>query len=128
MFVFAEDVTYDWPVEVWTPSGGAWTRGEFVARFRLLPVSRMREAVGDVEAIELVREALAGWRGIDAGDGTELPYSDDMRDRLLDHAPTRRGLLDAFMASYAPKQDRSGNSAAPRSIGSAAPAPNVAAS
>lgn len=122
MFKFVEEPTYTWPVEVYTPDGGEWRRGEFLATFRLPPVSRIEDLLDDGDAGELVKTHLVGWSGIgNAAGDADLPFTEENRDRIFERPDTRRAIIAAFMTSYGRKSDTVGNFMAPPSIGSAAP-------
>ena len=87
-FVLKEEIEIDWPVDVPVPvDGGKFETQEFPARFRLLDqdkVDEILEGKSESPDLALMRAALVGW-GKDFCDdkGKSVPYSDELRDRLL---------------------------------------------
>jgi hypothetical protein len=104
MFKIAQKPTYKWPVTVQIPTdGGRYTKATFTAEFRAMSQKEIDELVlagrdGDRDA-DLCRELLVGWSGVQDEDGSEIAFSDEAKDRLLNITYVRHGLLDAFFAS-----------------------------
>lgn len=122
----SERPQFTWPVKVRVPvDGGKFQDQTFTGCFRACPRSVLTEhlerqaraikaaqaAAGDgtgddgraqadrdVDAeTEIMREYFVGWGDDLVGeDGQPLPYSDEMRDRLLDVAFVRRAVTDAY--------------------------------
>jgi len=84
---------FTWPVHV--PG-----RGTFKARFKVLSTDHWRDLSAHVPpdqvGIVFLREALAGWRGIVARDGSPLEFSAEARERLLADGEVRAALMTAF--------------------------------
>jgi hypothetical protein len=105
MFILKHSPTYFWPVKVEVPvSGGKYERHTFDAEFRRLSQSRMLEIGGLIEKsqitdVELAREVLAGWKGVQDDGGSEVPYSEGARDSLLDIPLVAAAVVMAFFES-----------------------------
>lgn len=115
MFRLVESREYWWPVTVLIPDNGGASRGEFRARFRVLPIERISDK--DLELRALVRDAFVGFDGVGDGDGRALEDTEETRARMLSDPHVMRGLVTALAESLAPQQDRSGNSSAPPGTG-----------
>jgi hypothetical protein len=104
MFKLAQKPTYRWPVEVRFPAEvGKFGKGTFTAEFNTLPQDEIDRIIqagrdGDVDA-DVCREALIGWSGVQDEDGSEVPYSDEAKTKLLNIAYVRQAVLDAFFES-----------------------------
>jgi len=104
MFKISQKPTYKWPVTVHIPAdGGKFTKATFTAEFKALAQTDIDAIIqdgkdGDKNA-DLCRECLSGWSAVQDDDGSELPYSDEAKARLLDIAYVRHGLLEAFFES-----------------------------
>ena len=89
-FVLKKSNTYKWPVSVDVPvDGGKHERVTFDVEFRDLTQSRLLEIAelsgeGNLSDVEIAREVMSGWAGVEDEDGKELPYSITKRDELLD--------------------------------------------
>jgi len=111
MFTLGSD-TYTWPVTVYSPSDGEWTKGEFVATFRLVSMDEIEAALSSEDEStlrDLVCGALVGWDGIADADGRPLPFSDAAKARLVQIPHVVRALIAAFTESIGPRQDAQGN-------------------
>lgn len=104
MFKIAQNPTYKWPVTVHIPSdGGKFTKATFTAEFRALAQGEIERVIeqgrgGDMDA-DLLRECLAGWSGVQDGDGNELAYSEEARATLANIAYVRAAVVTAFLES-----------------------------
>jgi hypothetical protein len=84
---------------------------EFRAQFRRYSRSdfeRVMEAVrkGELSDLELAREVLLGWEGVQDEDGSELAFSASARERLLDLWPVLPGVIGAFVEAHSPEGRR----------------------
>jgi len=104
MFKIAQQPTYKWPVKVHIPTdGGKFTTGTFTAEFNALPQDEIDKIIeagrdGDRDA-DLAREVLVGWASVQDEDGSDLPYSDEAKARLINIAYVRNALVTAFFDS-----------------------------
>lgn len=95
MFVVRDIVEYDWPVRVMLPDG---TAGDFKACFAVR--TDVREAMLDPTRHEtLMRELLCGWTDLVDENGAQVPYSAEMRDRLLADPWVGPAIVRAFVES-----------------------------
>lgn len=114
MFKIAQNPTYQWPVTVHIPQdGGKFMKATFTAEFRALAQERIdaviAEARGGDSDADLMSECLIGWSGVADADGTDLPYSDEAKARLLDIPYVRAALATAFFASISGDEARRKN-------------------
>lgn len=104
MFKITQSATYTWPVSIEFPAdGGRTEKATFDAQFKRLTQSRLheiREAIekGAITDIELAREVLVGWAGIQ-DEGGEVPYSESARDQMLDIPMVAGAVVMAMFAS-----------------------------
>ena len=104
MFKIAQNPTYKWPVKVHIPAdGGKFVTATFDAEFKALPqdeIDRIIEAGrdGDREA-DLTREFLVGWKGVQDEDGSDLPFSEEAKAKVINIAYVRNALVTAFFDS-----------------------------
>ncbi len=83
-FVLKKSNTYKWPVSVDVPvDGGKHERVTFDVEFKDLTQSRLLEIAelsgeGSLSDVEIAREVMSGWAGVEDEDGKELPYSIDV--------------------------------------------------
>jgi len=104
-FVLKKSNTYKWPVSVDVPvDGGKHERVTFDVEFKDLTQSRLLEiaelsAEGNLTDVEIAREVIMGWIGIEDEDGEELPYSMTKRDELLDVPMMATAIAGAYLES-----------------------------
>tara|TARA_R110002020_G_scaffold424560_1_gene633810 strand:- start:788 stop:1132 length:345 start_codon:yes stop_codon:yes gene_type:complete len=104
-FVLKKSNTYKWPVSVDVPvDGGKHERVTFDVEFKDLTQSRLLEiaelsAEGNLTDVEIAREVIMGWVGIEDEDGEELPYSMTKRDELLDVPMMATAIAGAYLES-----------------------------
>ena len=103
MFKLDESQTYEWPVVGRLYGDEPF---DFVAIFRRLSRSQLRElqeaAAGiqsPADEVAYVQRFLAGWRGVLAADGSEVPFSAEALARLIDVGGVDEALIDTFHAS-----------------------------
>lgn len=124
-FVLQQSPTFTWPIVIReVTDGGRIRTHQFDAEFLRLPASKMEEvqlvyqrlkcaAARDEElpplpTRQLASDILVGWRGITEQDGTEIPYSENAKSKLLEVAL----VADVLVATYweAHEKARSKNS------------------
>tara|TARA_Y100000592_G_scaffold30085_1_gene47952 strand:- start:8425 stop:8769 length:345 start_codon:yes stop_codon:yes gene_type:complete len=104
-FVLKKSNTYKWPVSVDVPvDGGKHERVTFDVEFRDLTQSRLLEIAelsgeGNLSDVEIAREVMTGWAGVEDEDGKELPYSITKRDELLDVPMMASAIAGAYLES-----------------------------
>jgi hypothetical protein len=92
MFTLAKEWRFAWPVSV--PIPGQAEAQQFQAQFRVLPQSRIEALAADPAA--LLREAITGWGMIRDEAGTDVPFSPEARDALLDLPFVLLALANAY--------------------------------
>lgn len=93
MFVYSAEPRISWPVKVSVPvNNGRVEEQRFTAVFGLVPRQRRQDlaSLGDDGLRTILAEAWLGHEGIVQPDGTAVPWSPELRDKLLQ--------LDFFMA------------------------------
>lgn len=105
MFVLSQSDSYSWPVEVYLPTDdGKRVKQTFDACFKRLSQSRIKEIFDKVKTeeisdLELCKEILVGWKGVEDGNGEELPFTEGAREKLLDVQIVAASVLEAFFDS-----------------------------
>ena len=104
-FVLKKSNCYKWPVSVDVPvDGGKHERVTFDVEFKDLTQSRLLEIAelsgeGNLSDVEIAREVMSGWAGVEDEDGKELPYSITKRDELLDVPMMASAIAGAYLES-----------------------------
>ena len=111
MFKLSQSETYFWPVTVETPvSGGKFEKANFDAEFKRLSASEkeeFRKKLVDVKSdIACAKELLIGWKGIADADGSELPYSETNKEKLLEVSNTGTAVVHAFIESISKEKTK----------------------
>ena len=107
MFVLSQSDNYKWPVTVELPGDGRPVKQNFDAVFKRLSQSEIEKLVASVSDddtgayVTIARQILVGWKGVTDATGAELPYSETVRDQLLDIAGMAATVVQAFFASVA---------------------------
>jgi len=105
MFVISQKQTYTWPIAVEFPiDGGKTDRQTFDGEFRRMSQSRINEIRDRIEKseitdVELATEVLAGWNGVNDGNGDAVPFSEGARDQLLDVPLVAAAIVMAWLQS-----------------------------
>lgn len=105
MFKITQKPTYFWPVKVRLPAdGGQFDEQTFDAQFRRLPqaeIDAMRADVlaGNASDIPLARRLLVGWKGVQDADGQDVPFSETLRDQVLDIPGVATAVVVSFVDS-----------------------------
>lgn len=102
MFVISKSDSYTWPVKINIPTdGGKFNPQTFDAKFKRLPQSRIDDITkpGEFDAVAVAREILLDWSGINDESGQAVPFSEAMRDQLLDIPRFAASILSAYIES-----------------------------
>lgn len=123
---------YDWPVTVRVPNAGVVEEHQFTARFRHLDLDQVRGMIDEIMAAQSkpdqqainavvdgaqlqIEQAMVYWVGwgddLTDTDGQPIPYSDDVKRKLLGVRIIREALVKAWQASQSGDAARLGNSA-----------------
>ena len=102
-FVISKPATFFWPVKVeLAVDNGKYEKQSFDAEFKRLPQSKIEEIVGKIRSEEitsdvlLARDLIVGWRGVLDDQGNEVPFSEAMKDQLLDVPTVASSIVSAF--------------------------------
>ena len=102
-FVLKKSSTYSWPVVVEVAvDGGKWERTTFDVEFNDLTQSRLMEiaelsADGQLSDVDVAREVMCGWNGIQDENGENIPYSIKGRDELLEQPMLAAAIAGAYL-------------------------------
>lgn len=99
MLKIAANPEFTHAVTVRVPVDGGHAEQTFKARFRVVPWSELATVEND--PAEQARRILVGWEGIVDDEERQIPYSDAMRDQLLDMMFVRVPLLRAYVDAVA---------------------------
>jgi hypothetical protein len=116
-FVLKQSSSYVWPVTVKLPiSGGKFEKQTFDAEFKRLPQARINKIQIEVQARikssernetaddsisdqTIADEILIGWAGVLDEDGDEVPFSESMKQQLLDIPTMASAIIVAYFDS-----------------------------
>lgn len=116
-FVLKQSSSYVWPVTVKLPiSGGKFEKQTFDAEFKRLPQARINKIQIEVQARiksserneatddsisdqSIADELLIGWSGVLDEDGDEVPFSESMKQQLLDIPTMATAIIVAYFDS-----------------------------
>lgn len=100
-FKLAQDPKFKSNVEVWIKNDvGVATKSTFKATFKRVSTTDIeRLTQGESSMRELLREKLVGWQDLVADDGTEIDYSKEVLEQLLDMPEALAGLSTALTNS-----------------------------
>lgn len=104
MFKIEQNQSYQWPVNVFVPrDGGKFVKATFTAEFKALPQSEIDSILRDVREgtvdADFCIESLVGWKGVQDDDGSDLPFSDEAKAKLLNIPYARHAVVTAFFDS-----------------------------
>ena len=98
--------TYKWPVTVEVPVDyGKHDKQKFDGEFKRITQSRIKELIelvasGDLSDVDVVKEVLVGWEGIEDDQGNELKFSQSKLKQLLEVPMVATAIGTAFFESY----------------------------
>ena len=116
-FVLKQSSSYVWPVTVKLPiSGGKFEKQTFDAEFKRLPQARINKIQIEVQARiksserneatddsisdqSIAEELLIGWSGVLDEDGDDVPFSESMKQQLLDIPTMATAIIVAYFDS-----------------------------
>ena len=104
-FKLDQSGTYKWPVTVEVPmDGGKHDKYKFDGEFRRITQSRIKEMgelieTGDLRDVDLVKEVLVGWEGIEDDKGEEVKFSQAKLKQLLDVPMVATAIATGFFDS-----------------------------
>lgn len=99
MFKVTSEPQFTHAVKVQEPVDGGFKESTFKVRFRVIPMDQLKAEDGEEgEAAQKVslRKVIVSMSDLIGEDDQPLPYSDDLRDQLLDMAYVRLALLQTY--------------------------------
>ena len=106
-FKLDQSGTYKWPVTVEVPVDyGRREKHKFDGEFKRMTQSRIKELIelvasGDLSDVDVVKEVLVGWEGIEDDEGNELKFSQAKLKQLLEVPMVATAIGKAFFNSIA---------------------------
>lgn len=107
MFKISQSRTFTSPVNFKIPAdGGTHQSGSFVAEFKRLTVSEMRDLPKDVSDAEVARRVVVGWNEVADDDGKPLTFSAEAFDKLLDIIGVAPAVVRTFFEAVTGAQEK----------------------
>ena len=104
-FKLDQSGTYKWPVTVEVPiDNGKHDKHKFDGEFKRVTQSRIHEMndliqTGNLTDVDLAKEVLVGWEGIEDDQGNELKFSQSKLKQLLDVPMVATAIAKSFFDS-----------------------------
>ena len=103
-FVLDQRPFYKWKVDINVVVDGKESTESFIALFKNVTQSRFKEMIKMVEEkqledVDVAKEILLGWEGLEMSDGSEVPFNKSNRDKLLDVRGVATAISFAFVES-----------------------------
>lgn len=99
MFKVETNPTFKKKVEIRVPTmNGGFTDSPFFATYNLLTVDEIAtyDLTKPEETTRFLHRIIVDLSDIVDADGRPIPYSDTLRDQMLDHPIARRGIIDTY--------------------------------
>ena len=115
-FVLKSSSSYTWPVTFYQPENGTRKEQSFDAQFKQLPQTRIneiqvlvqkpvkaiQEGIEDTSGItdqSIANEVLAGWEGIEDGEGAPVPFSNKSKKQILEIPMLASAIIESYFDS-----------------------------
>lgn len=95
----SQGLTFTHPVKVYVPSDGGHVEQEFKATFRVVDTDKISSVDTLESETDLLKEIVVGLDDIVGDDGEKLPFSNELRDKLIALPFVHRPLLTAYLAA-----------------------------
>ncbi len=99
MFKVTSEKQFTHTVKVMVPVDGGHVEQSLKATFRVLPVDQINDATTLESQKELMQRAIVKLDDLVGDDDQPLPYSDDLRDQLIEVPYLRLALAKAYAAA-----------------------------
>lgn len=99
MFKVSATPTFTHAVTVCVPVDGGFREDKCKATFRVLPLEQLGQGDDGISQTESVRRILVSMEELEGADGKPLPWSDELRDQLIDVPYVRAALLQTYLAA-----------------------------
>lgn len=110
MLTIKPQETFDWPVPVQRPrADGKFDTYAFTATFKAVPSSRFKELIGSNDDKLLLQGAWVGWSEINDQGGNAVPYSEEMRETLMEDLAICRATARAYAEAMTGQEYRRKN-------------------
>ncbi|HEC91270.1 MAG TPA: hypothetical protein ENI55_06350 [Alphaproteobacteria bacterium] len=97
MFVLKEcDGNFTWPVEIRVPADGGHRKHEIKVTFKMIDQDRIDGLLASAD-VDLLREVVVGWSGVQDEDGNEIAFSDDVLGRIIKKAFVRTAMAREYI-------------------------------
>jgi hypothetical protein len=101
MFKISSNPTFTHQVRVSVPINGGHREETFKAKFNVLPTTKIEEfdLTTPAGTSEFLRAALCGLEEVTDDAGNELPYSDELREKMITIPMAREALFKTYFAA-----------------------------
>lgn len=106
MFKIGLSDNYRWPVKVVVPTDdGKTLTQDFTAVFKRITQTQVEAFTADLIAAkitdkDIVKQVLIGWQNIVDDNGNQVPFSETLRDQILDGAGIATQIGAIFLDSF----------------------------
>lgn len=97
MFKVTADPKFTHPVTVFVPTNGGHTAQTFPVTFRVVPEDELPGGDGVEGQKETLRRLVVHMDDLVDDDEKPIPYSDAIRDQLINHAFVRMALMKTYI-------------------------------
>lgn len=106
MFRYQDEYTFTWPTTIHVPTDGGFQAHELQVTYKLVDADRAEELLKG-EDKDLLREVIIGIGPVADCDGKEIPYSEELLEKLLKKPFIRAGLVRTYFeaASGIPRKN-----------------------
>lgn len=103
-FILKQSDTYSWPVNFEIPVDGRHEAQSFDAVFKRMSQTWIRDIAkkideGKATDVEVARQVLAGWSGVNDAQGKEIPFSIKALETMLDIPSVAGAVVLAYFNS-----------------------------
>lgn len=110
-FVLKQSDTYTWPVTFEIPVDGQHETQSFDAVFKRMSQSWIREVAkkideGKISDIEVAKQVVAGWSGVNDAQGKEIPFSIKGLETMLDIPSVAGAVVLAYFNSISGAKEK----------------------
>lgn len=107
MFKLSVSETFTTPVNFKIPvDGGTYQANSFIAQFKRLTVTGMKELPKEGSDAEMCRRVVVGWNEIADENGNAIPFSSDALDKLLEIVGVAPAILKTFFEQLSVLQEK----------------------
>lgn len=107
MFKLSQSRTFTKQVDFKIPADGSTQMtGSFIAEFKRLTVTELRDLPKDATDVEVCRRIVVGWNEITDDNGKQVPFSAEAFDKLLDIVGVAPAIMRTFFETISGIQEK----------------------